>query len=349
MTGVYKRSQYYWKGSERVSAFRRVALSTMLFILLVWVAPGHTYTDSLDTPAIKSEAAQFSLLLDIERAGSRLVVVGERGHILYSEDQGKSWTQADVPSMAHMNAVHFPTPEKGWAVGEDKAILHSTDGGKSWVLQYDERDARDAAPLLDVIFFDEQNGLSIGAYGTMLETTDGGRSWDDVRDRIENLDDWHYSSLASSSGGALFIAGEAGFVYRSMDKGQTWETIEVPHEGSFLGGLATRNNEQLVVFGIGGYVFVTDDAGQSWREVEVDTKAGFSGGALLEDGRLLIVGGDGVMLVGDSEARKFTIHTREDRLPLANVIEAKSGEFIVVGIAGILPMTADELAAMAKN
>ena len=33
-------------------------------------------------------------MVDIAAAGDRLVAVGERGHILYSDDDGKSWTTA---------------------------------------------------------------------------------------------------------------------------------------------------------------------------------------------------------------------------------------------------------------
>ena len=48
--------------------------------------------------ALESAKASRSLLLDVTHAGNRMVAVGDRGHILYSDDQGKSWTQAKVPT-----------------------------------------------------------------------------------------------------------------------------------------------------------------------------------------------------------------------------------------------------------
>lgn len=75
------------------------------------------YVDVLDLPAKASALAQRSPLLDLARAGSRLVAVGQRGHILYSDDEGGRWQQARVPVSSDLNAVTFPTPEQGWAVG----------------------------------------------------------------------------------------------------------------------------------------------------------------------------------------------------------------------------------------
>jgi photosystem II stability/assembly factor-like uncharacterized protein len=49
-------------------------------------------------------------LLGAARAGERLVAVGQRGHILYSDDSGNAWQQAAVPVSADLNAVSFLRP-----------------------------------------------------------------------------------------------------------------------------------------------------------------------------------------------------------------------------------------------
>src|SRR5210317_1904685 len=81
--------------------------------------------------------ASQSLLLDITHAGERIVTVGERGHILYSDDRGNSWRQAQVPTSQMLTAVHFYNSQRGWAVGHDGLILVSDDGGKQWRIQRD--------------------------------------------------------------------------------------------------------------------------------------------------------------------------------------------------------------------
>jgi photosystem II stability/assembly factor-like uncharacterized protein len=104
--------------------------------------------------AIKSTKVAASLLQDITRTGDRLVVVGERGHIAYSDDNGKSWQQADDPTRAMLNAVFFISPEEGWAVGHDGLVLHTTDAAKTWSIQLDglkftRKRMADSIPLLE--------------------------------------------------------------------------------------------------------------------------------------------------------------------------------------------------------
>ena len=57
--------------------------------------------------AMMAPKAVKSLLLDVAKAGSRLVAVGERGHILVSDDNGQTWQQKPVPVNQMFNAVHF--------------------------------------------------------------------------------------------------------------------------------------------------------------------------------------------------------------------------------------------------
>ena len=131
----------------------RVKFTTGLMGLLLSVsvfAETTVYQDLIDMPAIQLEASRYALTLDVTRAGPRLVTVGERGHILYSDDEGDTWTQAKVNSRAHLNAVYFADELNGWVVGEDAVILHSTDGGETWQKQFDARDAEIQGPLLDV-------------------------------------------------------------------------------------------------------------------------------------------------------------------------------------------------------
>jgi photosystem II stability/assembly factor-like uncharacterized protein len=314
----------------------QLQLLALMFALTAWPSSqAHGYTDPLDTPSKKTNSAQASLILDVCQAGERLVAVGERGHILYSDDQGKSWIQAEVPGLVHLTAVNFATPSKGWAVGKDTVIMYTQDSGQTWSRQYDERDSDFPAPLLDVLFFDEQEGLAIGAYGKYLHTTDGGKTWKVANELIDNPDEWHFNAITRTPWGDLFIAGEAGTAYRSSDRGMNWDILDVPHEGSFLGVIAGDNEGQVVLFGIGGNLFSTDDNGENWKAIDVGTQASLAGGAPLGDGSMVIVGSDGVVIKLNSSNNKYTLHSRDDRMPLSSVVPTNDGSFVLVGLAGI--------------
>src|SRR5690606_11985141 len=100
-------------------------------------APTYAMDDVLNTPSMATQKAAQTLLLDVVRAGNRLVAVGQRGHIVYSDDEGQTWHQGSVPVSTTLTAVQFPTPTKGWAVGHGGVILHSADAGQTWEKQLD--------------------------------------------------------------------------------------------------------------------------------------------------------------------------------------------------------------------
>ena len=103
-----------------------------------------TWQDPLNTPSLETHRAHESLLLDITRTGGRLVAVGAHGHVVFSDDSGKSWQQAKTPSSTTLTSVFFSTATTGWAVGHDGLILHSNDAGETWVKQFDGYQANDA-------------------------------------------------------------------------------------------------------------------------------------------------------------------------------------------------------------
>lgn len=213
-------------GRSRPPMLRRVALLASALSLLgsaVLSAPVMAVAASTSDVIYSVESAKASktLMLDVVHAGQRLVAVGDRGHIVYSDDQGKSWTQAKVPTRQLLTAVFFVDDKHGWAVGHDAQILASDDGGSSWTKQFE--DLTREAPLLDVWFKDASNGFAVGAYGALLETTDGGKHWEDASDRLENEDQFHLNAIAAVKDAGLFIVGEAGSMFRSADWGQTWE------------------------------------------------------------------------------------------------------------------------------
>ncbi len=119
-----------------VALLRGVTATTVLLATCMVATAQETSTGS-QKPAIKSEKVTQSLLLDIARAGDRLVIVGERGHIATSDDNGKTWQQSEVPTRSMINAVFFISPTDGWAVGHDALVLHTSDAGKTWAIQLD--------------------------------------------------------------------------------------------------------------------------------------------------------------------------------------------------------------------
>lgn len=347
-------------------------LILLILLLAVAMAPARA-ADPL--PAVLSLKADRSLLLDVARAGSRLVAVGERGHILLSDDAGGTWRQVRVPTRVMLSAVYFPTPEVGFVVGHDSTVLGTRDAGETWSLQYfreftglveepasldedlddevsdedfyaEEQSeesrggvARDGVPLLDVWFADASTGVAVGAYGLLLRTEDGGRTWQDRSDSMPNRDGWHLNAIAGVPGmsDAVFIGGEKGTIYRSTDRGRTFVALSSPVSGSIFGLLST-SGKTLYAFGLQGEVIRSTRLGEAWDRLDSGVTSGLNDGCVAASGAVVITGNAGVILTAAHDDSPLVGHVRADRQAVLSCAQADRG-LVLVGDGGVLRST----------
>ncbi len=329
--------------SEPVMASTRhrawaLAASALLAVLLGTWTSAATAAVAADQYSVESAKACQSLMLDAAHAGARLVVVGDRGHILFSDDQGKTWTQARVPTRQLLTAVFFIDDKRGWAVGHDAQVLASSDGGATWTQQY--QDISREAPLLDVWFLDAQHGFAVGAYGALLETVDGGQHWQDVAERLPNEEQLHLNGITAVKDAGLFIVGEQGSMFRSSDNGQSWTLVEGPYQGSLFGVIGTAQPRTLLAYGLRGNLFRSSDFGDSWQPIELKAargtlEFGLASATLLEDGSLVLVGNGGSVLRSHDDGQSFSVFNRADRIALAGVSGLADGSLLLVGQGGV--------------
>jgi len=325
-------------GPFRVSGWRntwnRVPVNTLEilcgFLIIASVAAGAApAADPLRECAAPAPLAADSLLLDGVSLGGRLLVVGDRGHVLFSDDQGRSWRQAAVPTQVMLTAVYFHDQRLGWAVGHDAVILRTRDGGETWKRVYCAPEKE--SPLLDILFFDAQNGIAVGAYGLYLVTADGGDTWEQ---QWVSEDDFHLNHVTRADSETLFIAAEAGTIYRSDDRGKTWDTLPSPYRGSLF-GILPLSRESLLVFGLRGHLYRSDDGGVSWTEIKTPTKAMLTHGSVLPDGTIVISGLSGTLLVSKDHGRIFRLVQQPDRKGIAALVAASNGSLMAVGENGV--------------
>lgn len=243
-----------------------------------------------------------SLLLDVVFSGKHFVAVGDRGHILVSND-GRTWAQVQVPVRAALTAVFFVNPEQGWAVGHDAVILHTEDGGRSWSLQNFEPELEQ--PFLDVYFIDAQRGYAVGAYGMMYGTEDAGLSWQAVDAPQLRDEELHLNDIVRLADGTLFVAGESTMRGFSRDGGRTWLRAETPYDGSLFGALPFGEHG-VIAFGMRGNLMIAREltaGGEGWTALDTGTVATFFGGTRLPDGRYALVGVNGQILLLDAQGR----------------------------------------------
>lgn len=274
--------------------------------------------------------ASKSLLLDVEDTGAGLIAVGERGHVVLSQD-GKSWTQSPAPTRATLNAIDCADTSNCWAVGHDAVILNSSDGGKSWNKQYFEPELE--KPFLDVMFFDSQHGIAIGAYGLFKETLDGGKTWNEFNAEVR-AEEWHFNAVTRLGNGTLLLVGEIGGIVTSADNGVTWVQQESPYEGSYFGALPVGESGALI-YGLRGNAYLSTDAVKGdWKQVDTGTVQGLLGGTLLPNGDYVLVGNSGIVLRGSPTTGLVKRIPEPVGKGLSTALPMPGGDVLVFGEVG---------------
>lgn len=297
----------------------------------------------------KAPLADKSLLLDISQIGQtqRLIAVGERGHVLVSDD-GRNWEQKKLPTTATLTAV-FARDQHIWAVGHDAVILHSDDGGNNWQIQNFVPELQ--KPLMDVLFFDDQHGIAIGAYGLFYRTENGGESWNkelhisllnemDV-EYLESLKEENMAfyesemeailphlNRVSVAGERLLLAGEAGTLAISEDLGRNWRRMDVDYYGSFF-DIQQTTDGRILAAGLRGNLFEYQD--EQWQEIETGISSTLNSIVILEGKAPLVVANKGYYLWLEDPLR---VEQTDDEDALVNAVFFNN-KILVVSEAGI--------------
>jgi photosystem II stability/assembly factor-like uncharacterized protein len=351
---------------RRINPYLSVILGLGVVLLIV-TSPAAQIKDSLDDPAIQIKDPARAVLLSIAKAGNRLVAVGERGIVITSDDGGKNWKQAVVPSSDSITAVKFVSPTVGWAAGHSGLVLHTEDGGQTWTRQLDGRMAAQLAsdavkvrfqgkttpeaiaqlqnaermvqegpdkPFLDLYFEDAQKGIVVGAYGMIVCTKDGGKTWTSWMDRLDNPEGHHLYAVAEF-GNNIYIAGEQGLIFQSSDSGKHFKKIASPYAGTFF-SLAITPNGEVILTGMKGTILRFN--GRTFTKVQSPNKANLSATTWLSDGSLLFLNQAGQMLISHDQGKTIEPIAVPPLPPSGGMVDAGDGRIWTVGVSGVIPV-----------
>ncbi|MDO6440913.1 YCF48-related protein [Marinobacter sp. 2_MG-2023] len=248
-----------------------------LGLSMAWFTPAaFALADIIETPARQTDLAPTNLLNDAVRAGDRIVAVGERGHIIYSDDGGQTWAQGSVPVAVTLTAVDFGSETHGWAVGHSGVVLHTEDAGENWSLQLTGIGASELA----IASKEDQIAAMEERIEEAPESEVGDLEWalDDLFFAMENMQ----SDLDIGPVNPLlgvwfendqhgFVVGAYGMILRTQDGGDTWKdwAPQIDNGQNFhLNGIARIAGGALVIVGEAGQIHVSVDGGSTWERRE---------------------------------------------------------------------------------
>ena len=207
-------------------------------------------------------------------ASDKTVYAGSAGDGLFrSTDAGRTWAAVDGGALNNQAIMAICTDQsaKSVVVGlHQSGIFRSTDSGNAWEPSSTGLIARSmSGVLISPAFGDDHTLFASGIEDGIVKSTDEGETWEPANNGLPGT---QILSLAispdyASDGTILAVLAEG--MFRSDDRGASWETsgpegLEDPrmvaYSRNIVGGVA-------VILGSARAMYVSKDGGDTWSDV----------------------------------------------------------------------------------
>ena len=243
---------------------------------------------------------------------------GSGGTVLRTVNRGATWQQVSPPDTSGLQFRDIEAFDADHAVilsigvGGDSRVYVTADAGQHWALGFLNDDPNAFYDCMS--FFDRRHGLAlsdpVGGQFRIIATNDGGQSWQVVPAEMPAALPGEFAFAASgeclvTAAGhhAWFASGGAAEarVFRSGDRGETWEVSATPMlTGPSAGIFALAFRDPRHGLAVGGDFAVPDqapdslaltaDGGSTWA-LAGDAPNEYRSGATWMTGRVAIVVG----------------------------------------------------------
>jgi photosystem II stability/assembly factor-like uncharacterized protein len=241
---------------------------------------------------------------------------------LFTANRGLSWTARQVPGPEALDFrdVQAFAPNTAYLLaagpGDQSRIYKTSDSGLSWSLQFTNTNPKGFYDCFG--FWDEQHGIALGdpvqdASGQLkfelISTSDGGQTWTPIAGAPEAVEG---EGAFAASGSCLVVqgsrnawfatGGKAARVFRSTNRGQSWETYDTPiahnSEAAGIFSIAFRDAKHGAIAGgdyknpsqSGANLAFTNNGGRSWKLAKIAPQAYFSSVVFTPSGGILVAG-----------------------------------------------------------
>jgi photosystem II stability/assembly factor-like uncharacterized protein len=265
-------------------------------------------------------------------------VIGDRGIIHATQDNGLEWFSQNPRINDNLNDVFFRTRDEGWLVSSSltgSRIMKTVDGGETWELVYQLQPPAGAGkndvPLLySVAFPGKKQGWVVGTEGRILHSEDGGRTWREQESGAQ--DELVHVKFANDKRG--WVVGSKGTILFTDDGGRTWER-QTSGTNNHLYHIEARGKDTAWVVGDKGTVLRTTNAGLSWERVVVDTTQNLLNVAFANNKNGWIIGWNGIILRSADGGKTWVEQESGTRVHLYGISASKK-EVWVVGAEGMV-------------
>ncbi len=150
------------------------------------------------------------------------------GGLFRSDDEGDTWTHIaaeEITDTIRTLAVYGTTLYAGTS---DSGVFRSDDRGDSWTAVNNGLTHREVSTLLAV----NENTVFAGTQVGVFRTTDSGNSWVETNTGLTNTSVYDFEVVGNKIY-ANFSTNIGGKIVRSVDGGESWQSVTMPIEYSW--------------------------------------------------------------------------------------------------------------------
>lgn len=220
---------------------------------------------------------------------------GNQPFVLKTENGGRTWTRQNTGPPLERESIILQglcvvSPEIVWATGGYNSgtrglVFRTVDGGDTWESRIRPEGGEDQLPadlpFLEVAATSADEAWIVTAHtsdntqgSSVYHTIDGGSTWTlQAKDLVASGNDLNDIRIVED---VLWIAGDWGTVFRSVDGGVTWERFNTGSSGYNLGIAALDGAAAWAVSsgdGGEGDIVHTGDRGKTWNKQSYPAKS----------------------------------------------------------------------------
>lgn len=180
------------------------------------------------------------------------------------------WHHVNPLDGRHSNAI-ASRPDGIIILGtSNDGIYFSYDNGNSWDYPFS---GVQYATQYSVTITPKGHFFVGGMFGTGSRSTDNGKSWTNIQVGPENIG-YSIGQISYDSKGNLFAYTTQGVLYRSIDDGDTWQSISSSFAPEHITTFSIDSKDRIIV-GNHADLMVSTDAGNSWDTASSPFNFGF--------------------------------------------------------------------------
>ncbi len=243
---------------------------------------------------------------------------GTGGTFTRTTDGGHTWRAGKVAGAGELDFRDVEAFDQNTAYllsigkGQSSRIYKTTDGGASWALQFTNTMAEGFFDAM--AFWDRDHGIAmsdpVDDRFLIITTDDGGRTWNQVPARnlppaVKGEGGFAASGTCITVQGksnVWFVSGGAAArVFRSTDRGRTWQVAQAPitsgAESAGIFSIAFKDARRGIIAGgdyrkpdeAGNNVAMTTDGGRTWKLAQGVRPKGYRSSVAYVSGAAVLV------------------------------------------------------------